>query len=82
MIYEDVRRNILQAYIKHKAYHDKNANASKLKEADYVYVLPPRADHQGSRFPLTEFRRFGPYIVKKVLPYNNYLVRKNGTNKT
>ena len=38
MIHQDVRRNAMQAYIKYKAYYDKKSNASKLKEADYVYV--------------------------------------------
>ena len=31
-ICQDVRKNIMQAYIKYKAYYDKKANASKLKE--------------------------------------------------
>ena len=65
----------MKAYIKYKTYYDKKANASKPKEADYVYVLQPKADHQGSKFSLTEFRWIGPYIVEKVLPNNNYLVR-------
>ena len=30
MIFQDVRRNALQAYIKYKAYYDKKAKASKL----------------------------------------------------
>ena len=46
----------MQAYIKYKAYYDQKANASKLKEADYVYILQPKADHQGSKIPFTEFR--------------------------
>ena len=82
MIYQDVRKNTMQAYIKYKAYYDKKANTSKLKEADYVYILQPKADHQGSKIPFTEFRWMGPYIVEKVLPNNNYLVRKIGTDKT
>ena len=82
MIYQDVRKNTMQAYIKYKAYYDKKANASKLKEADCVYILQPKADHQGSKIPFTEFRWMGPYIVEKVLPNNNYLVRKTGTDKT
>ena len=65
-----------------KAYYDKKANASKLKEADFIYVLQPKADHQGSKIPFTEFRWIGPYIKEKVLPNNNYMVRKIGTNKT
>ena len=82
MIHQYVRKNAMQAYIKYKAYYDKKANASKLKKADYVYVLQPKADHQGSRIPFTEFRWIGPYIIEKVIPNNNYLVRKIGTNKT
>ena len=36
MIHQAVRKNVMQAYIKCKAYYDKKANASKLKEAGYV----------------------------------------------
>ena len=68
MIHQDVRKNTMQAYIKYKAYYYKEAKASKLKEADYVYILQPKADHQGSKIPFTEFRWIGPYITKKVLP--------------
>ena len=82
MIHQDVRKNIMQAYITYKAYYDKKANASKFKEADYVYVLQLKADHQGSKIPFTEFRWIRPYIIEKFLPNNNYLVRKIGTNKT
>ena len=48
MIFQDVRRNAMQAYIKYKAYYDKKANASKLKQSDYVHILQPKPDHQGS----------------------------------
>ena len=72
----------MQTHIKCKAYYDKKANASKLKEADYVYVLKPKADHRGSKVPFTDFLWIGPYIIEKVLPNNNYLVRKVGTTKT
>ena len=82
MIFQDVRRNIMQAYIKYKAYYDKKANASKLKQSEYVYILQPKADQQGSRIPFTDFRWIGPYIIEKVLPNNIYLVGKIGTNKT
>ena len=81
-IFQDVRKNALQAYIKYKAYYDRKANASKLKKADYVFILQSKADYQGSKIPFTEFRWIGPYIIGKVLPNNNYLVRKIGTNKT
>ena len=82
MIHQDDRKNTMQAYIKYKAYYDKKAKGSKLKEADYVYILQPKADHQGSKIQFTELRWIGPYIVEKAIPNNNYLVRKNGTNKT
>ena len=81
-IFQDVRKNAMQAYIKYKAYYDKKANASKLKESDYVYLLQPKADHQGSKIPFTDFLWIGPYIIGKLLPNNNYLKRKIGTNKT
>ena len=45
MVYQNVHRNAMQTYIKYKAYYDKKASASKLKEADYVYVLQRKADH-------------------------------------
>ena len=82
MIHQDVHKKIMQAYIKNKAYYDKKANASKLKESEYVYILQPKADHAGSKNPFTEFRWVGPYIIEKALPSNDYLVRKIGTNKT
>ena len=46
-IHQDVRKDALQAYIKYRAYYDKKANASKLKEADCAYVLQSKADPQG-----------------------------------
>ena len=82
MIHQDVRKNAKQAYIKYKTYYDEKANASELKEADYVYVLQPKADYQGSKVPFTEFWWISPYIIEKMLPNNNYLVRKIGTNKS
>ena len=81
-ILQDVRKNTMQAYIKYKAYNYRKANASKLKKADYVFILQPKADHQGSKVPFTDFRWIGPYIIEKVLSNNNYLVRKIGTNIT
>ena len=81
-IFQDVRKNVMQAYLQYKAYYDKKTNASKLKKADYVFILQPKADHQGSKIPFTDFRWIGPYIIEKVLPNKNYLVRKIGTNKT
>ena len=70
-IFRDVRKNAMQAYIKYKAYYDRKANSSKLKQADYIFILQPKADHQGSKIPFTDFRWIGPYTIEKVLPNNN-----------
>ena len=82
MIFQDVRKNAMQAYIKYKAYYDKTTNASKLKQVVYVYLLQRKAEHQRSKIPFTGFWWIGPYIIEKVPPNNNYLVCKIGTNKT
>ena len=70
MIHQDVRKIIMRAYIKYKAYYGKKANASKLKEADYVYILQPKADHQGSKIPFTKFRWLARILSKKYYPKN------------
>ena len=72
----------MQAYIKNKAYYDKKSNASNPKQAHYTYISQPKANHQGSKIPFTNFRWLGQYIIEKVLPNNTCLVRKIGTNKT
>ena len=79
---QDVHKNAMQAYIKYKAYYDKKANASQLKESEFVYALQPKADHQRSTIPFTDSRWIGPYIIENVLTNNIYLVCKIGTNKT
>ena len=38
IIFQDVRKNAMEAYGKYKAYCDKKAKASKLKQADYVFI--------------------------------------------
>ena len=47
-----------------------------------MYILQPKAGHQGSQFPFRGFRWIGPNFIEKVLPKNNYLGRKIGTNRT
>ena len=71
----------MQAYIKYKAFYDKKANASKLKKADYVFIPQPKADHQGSKIPFTDFRWIGPYIIEKVLPNNKYWYAKSALTR-
>ena len=65
MIYQNFRRNAMQAYVKYKTFHGKKANASALKEAEYVYLLQPKADHKGSKILFTVFWWIGPSIMKK-----------------
>ena len=72
----------MQAYSKYKAYYDEKAKALKLKQTDYVFILQPKADHQGSKIPFTDFCWIGQYIIENVLPNNKSLERKIGTNKT
>ena len=60
----------------------KKTNVSKLKEQQYVHVLQPKAEHQGNKFPFTDFRWIGPCTVEKAFPYYNYLVRKIAAKKT
>ena len=82
LLVDKTKHNIMQSYLKYKEYYDKKAKASPLKENDYRYILQPKADPQGSKNPFTEFRWVGPYKVQKVLPNQNYIVRKINTNKT
>ena len=82
ILYDKTKKNVMQSYIKYKKYYDKKAKASPLKEKDYCFILQPKADHQGSKRPFRDFRWIGPYLVEKVLPNNNYIVRKLITNKT
>ena len=82
LIYKDFRKNALQAYIKCKAYYDKQAKCPKPERKDYVYVLQLKTDHQVSTITFTELRWIGPYVIEKALPNNNYLVRKIVEDKT
>ena len=75
-------KNIMQSYLKYKEYYDRKAKAAPLQEKDYCLVFQPNADHQGSKRPFRDFRWTGPFVVQKVLPNNNYIVRRLNTNKT
>ena len=81
MIFQDFRKNAMQAYKKYKkTYYDSKDNASKHKQAEYIYVLQPTADHQGSKIFFTGFWWIGTYMIEKVLQKNIYLVCKVVTN--
>ena len=47
-----------------------------------MFVLQPKAGHQGSKIPFTEFRWIDPSIIEEVLPNYISLVRKISFNKT
>ena len=49
IIHRDVRKNAMQAYIKHKAYYDKKANASKLKDKRSRFCICLTAESGSSR---------------------------------
>ena len=82
ILFDKTKQNIMQSYIKYKEYYDRKAKAAPLKENDYCFVLQPKADHQGSKIPFRDYRWVGPFVVQKVLPNENYIVRKINTNKT
>ena len=72
----------MQSYLKNKEYYDRKAKGAPLRQNVYYFILQPIADHQGSKIPFREYRWTGPYIVEKVLPNENYIVRKLNSNKT
>ena len=82
ILIDKTKQNIMQSYIKYKEYYDRKAKAAPLKENEYCFVLQPKADHQGSKIPFRDYRWVGPFIVQKVLPNENYIVRRLNTNKT
>ena len=53
-----------------------------LEQCDYCFILQPKADHQGSKIPSREFQWIGLFVIKEVLPNENYIVRKLNSNKT
>ena len=82
ILVDQTKKNIMQSYLKYKAYYDRKAKAAPLETTDYCYILNPKADTQATKIPFREFRWCGPYKVEKILPNNNYIVRRLGTNKT
>ena len=82
LLIDKTKQNIMQSYIKYKEHYDRKAKAAPLKESEYCFVLQPKADHQGSKIPFRDYRWVGPFLVQKVLPNENYIVRRINTNKT
>ena len=82
ILYDKSKKIFMQLYIKYKKFYDKKAKASTFKGKDYCFILQPKVDHQWSKIPFRDFRWVSPYLVQKVLPNNNYIIRKLNTNKT
>ena len=72
----------MQSYIKYKEYYDRKAKTAPLKENEYCFGLQSNTYHQGSKHPFKDYRWGGPFIVQKVLPNENYIIRRLTTNKT
>ena len=81
-IFDSTKKNIMPSYLKYKEYYEGKARAAPLQLNNYCFILQPIADHQGSKIPFREFRWIRPYIVERVLPKENYIVRKLNSNKT
>ena len=81
-IKEAVNKNLMQSYVRYKQYYDKKVNAHPLNVNEYCHALHPKANNQGTKLPFKEYLWTGPYIIVKVLPNNNYLIRKLQTNYT
>ena len=45
------------------------------------FLLPPQADHQGSKLTFCDFRWIGPHVIEKAQPTDKNIVRKLITNK-
>ena len=67
-IFQDVRRNAMQAFIKYKAYYDKTANATKPKQCDYVYILQPKRIIREAKFHSQTFGGSGHILLRKYYP--------------
>ena len=66
MIFQDVCKNVMQAYIKHKACYDRKTNASKLKQADCIFILQPKEQiNKGVKFPLQIFAGSDHILLKR-----------------
>ena len=71
---DQTKIDIMQSYLKYKAYYERNAKAAPLDITDCCYMLIPKADNQARKIPFREFRWCGPYKVEKVLPNNKSFV--------
>ena len=81
-IVEQTQQSLMQAYVRHKHYYDKKTSANPLVVNDYSYALHPKAHSHSTKLPFRDYLWTGLYIVVKILPNNNLLIRKLQTNLT
>ena len=79
---DKTKKNIMQSYFKYKGYYDRKPIAAPLEKGNYCFVLQTLGDHQGFKISFREFRWIGSYVIKKILPNENYIVRRPISNKT
>ena len=53
-----------------------------MHKKDRDHSLQPEKNHQGSKITFRDLRPIGSYIVEKISPRENYIVRKLDTSKT
>ena len=56
LLHDQTKRNIMQSYLKYKAYYDRKATAAPLTTEDYCFILNPKADTQATKISFREFR--------------------------
>ena len=72
----------MQSFLKYTEHYARKAKAAPLTKDDNCFVLQLLADHQGSNIPFREFRRIEPYVIEKVVPNENIIIRKRRSKKT
>ena len=71
----------MQSYLKSKKHYDRKAKAAPLRE-NFLLILQPKADSQGSKIPLRDYKWIGFFVIQNVLPNDKYIVRSLNNNKT
>ena len=82
ILIDQTKKKLMQSYSKYKNYYDRKAKAAPLRDKEYCFVLQTKPDSQASKIRIREYRWIGPFVVKKVLSSDNYMVRRLNTNKT
>ena len=80
--YDKAEKNVIQSYVRNKNSYAKKAGASSLQKKIFFYIPLHKMDHQGSKVPFLDFRWIGTFVIEKVLPNNNCVVRQINTNET